>query len=184
MILNFEQWIRLQDNVYDAKNWFAGVGLFKGYIETFQKIAYVTRHELSQIRGEDYWVKEFCKDIPEDKRLPLNLVLNFGNFRKQIDWPWDEEANLKLTQDFRNYVGGDEDWQIKWRVKHSLCGSSHETDTFLHYVHDDFGGVVWVVETNPYNEYYPKEQLGIVINEKHAKEYLDEIKAQIEEAKD
>ena len=87
MILDFTQWTRLKEGVTKYRGWLEKNNLFKGYMPTFDKIISSTTHELSQVRGWDQWEEEFLADVPKENRLPLRVVINFGNFPKEIEWP-------------------------------------------------------------------------------------------------
>ena len=157
MILDFTQWTRLHQHICDAMNWFQEKGLFKGYFDTFRKIASSTIHELSQVREYEDWDK-FLEDIPKDNRLPLEFIVNFGNYPRFIDWPLGEDNRLKVEKDFADALTKGEDWSFNWVNKHKVLGE-YEVYTGLHYDPKTFGGIVFI--------WLEHMKTGIMVDDRH-----------------
>lgn len=87
MLLDAQQWFRLQANISYALPFFRQNGILKG--GTLEKISDSTLHQVLQIRKPEDW-DEFTKDI--ENPLPLGLVMNFANCLHPIPWPWSGNA--------------------------------------------------------------------------------------------
>ena len=162
MILNTDQWIRLQTNVKEALPWFQKYDLFPGRRVVFEKISDSTLHELQQIRKVDDW-SIFLKDISEENRIELECIINFANGRKSIDWSDFSDNYRELKDDFLLHLECKEEYKKGWKVRHNYFGLKFDSTSFIHYDLKDrsYNGMVWVCQNSNKNETW-----GIAISEK------------------
>ena len=160
MILDFTKWTKLQTVCKFSLEFFKKYNLFGGHLETFEKIADCTIHELSQVRKAEDWDK-FLEDIPEEHRLPLNLVLNLANGYRTINWPHDK---FKETRDkFNEIMEKGEDDVMSFVYKADLFGFSFSTITDIHFNSEtEYGNIVFLTEKGNYHETW-----GIVVDDRH-----------------
>ena len=157
MILDFTQWTRLHQHICDAMNWFQEKGLFKGYFDTFRKIASSTTHELSQIREYGDWDK-FLEDIPKDNRLPLEFIVNFGNYSRTIDWPQSDKSRLDMEKELADALANGEDKWNNW-VNHYTMFGGFDIYTGYHYDPNTFGGIVFI--------WLKDDKTGIMVDDRY-----------------
>lgn len=138
MILNCTQWQRLQDNVREALPWLEKKGLLKDHLETLKRIADASLHDIMQVRTYEDW-DSFNSQVPNP--LPLEMVMNFGNWTNYIPFPSNLEtiSSCLLTLEEKGYVGWIKNWMFGDKRKYSL----HRTQKI-------FGGMIFLHdETKP-----------------------------------
>ena len=168
MILDFTQWIRVKEGVTKYKGWLEKNNLFKGYMPTFDKIISSTTHELSQVRGWDQWEEEFLADVPKENRLPLRVVINFGNFPKEIEWPYNDEKTKEYKKALHDSLSNDYmcGWSQVWVNHHTLFFDSYYK-TFIDHDVDHWGGIVWLsyCKCDKERRDLEKDKWGIVVSD-------------------
>ena len=159
MILNTTQWLKLQDNIKKALPFFEKYLLFGEGITTFKKIVNSTLYQLQQVRKYEDWDK-FLEDIPKEKKLEPELVINFANSTSNIDWPSRTEDRTKEERPLYKALESKENYEKGWRLHHNIFGFKFDAVTRIHYNTEQYDGIVYIHYTSD-----KVDSWGIMISE-------------------
>ena len=168
MILDFTQWTRLQNNVKKALPFFKEYGLYGNIMESLERIADTSVHQLSQfkIRGDWNHLTQFFSGIDKDNLIPLEMIINFANGVRSMDRPVLSTKNCtECDEKIEIALEKNEDWVYGWTMENEFIYKS----TSNNYVHTDmsvYGKAVWYEHEGIFKDknIKPVKQRGIVIS--------------------
>ena len=168
MILDFTQWTRLQNNVKKALPFFKEYGLYGNIMESLERIADTSVHQLSQFKKVKDWNSSnpFFSGIDDKDIVPLEMIINFANGVRSMDRPVLSTKNCtECDEKIEIALEKNEDWVYGWTMENEFIYKS----TSNNYVHTDmsvYGKAVWYEHEGIFKDknIKPVKQRGIVIS--------------------